>query len=74
MGCSGPVIGSSTTYILIKFSPLTTGIMFLTSQILRTATKWRSTPQIINRNMQNSIPSLICSFRYVMPLKHNQCD
>ena len=53
IGCSGPVIGSSTAYILNIFKPMTTGTMPSTTQILYTATKWRATPQIIHRNMQN---------------------
>ena len=36
-GCSDPVIGSSTAYILILFRPLLTGTMPLTAQILHTA-------------------------------------
>ena len=49
-----PVIGSSAT-----------GTMPLTTQILHTATQWRATPQIINRNMQNlySYSSLCDAFK-----------
>ena len=54
-GYSGPVIGSSTT-----------GTMPLTTQILRTATQWRATPQMINRNLKkNSIPSRIRIVHFV---------
>ena len=45
----------------------TTGTMSLTTQILRTATKWRATPQIINTNMQD----LTRILPYLVPLNHN---
>ena len=67
IGCSGPVIGSSTAKLLIIFRLSTAGIMPLTSQILRTAIKWCASPQIINRNMQNSL----CILHYVMPIIFN---
>ena len=53
IGCSDPVIGSSTAYKLITFRPSTTGTKSLTTGILRTATKWHVTSQTININMQN---------------------
>ena len=46
--------------IIFRHSTTVTCTMLLTTRILRTATKWCASPQIINRNMQkNYIPSLI---------------
>ena len=54
-GCSGPVIGSSTAYILIICRPSTISTMPLTTQILHTALKWNAPSQTIDINMQNFI-------------------
>ena len=43
------MIVSSTAYILIILGPSTTGTMPLTTQNLRTAIKWRVSPQIIKQ-------------------------
>ena len=43
----------SVRIVLQIFRPSTTSTMPLTTQILRTATKWFATSQKINRNMQN---------------------
>ena len=44
-GCSGPVIVSSTIYILIILRRSTSGTMPLTTQIWGAASNWRATPQ-----------------------------
>ena len=51
IGCSGRVIGSSIATYCLYLDP-TTGTIPSTTQIVRTATKWCASPQIIYRNMQ----------------------
>ena len=68
MGCTGPVIGSLTAYILIILRPSATGTLPLSTQILRTVTKWRATTQIIDRNVQNFLfPHLFGFFTMYCP-------
>ena len=62
--CLGPVIGSSIATYCLYLDP-TTGIKPSTTQIVRTATKWCASPQIMNRNMQiTEICKYFYSFTY----------
>ena len=70
--CFGTRSRSLIAYKFIIFRPSTTSTMPLTTQILRTATKWFATSQRINRKYaKHSIHSLVCILHYMMPLNHN---
>ena len=70
-GCSGPVIRSSTAYILIVFKPSTTVTMSLTTQLLRTARMACNFANNKQKYAKFSITSLIRILHCVMPLYHN---
>ena len=53
--------------ILMLFRPSTTGTMLLTTQVLRTATKWC----ISAYNEEKYANLLICILHYEMSLNHN---